>query len=198
MIEKDPSTCSTSGPAWVDGAFLGAPRTSNADAIGISTGVIRAHSIKRRPEEEAWGGDDIEASNGTQPKPMQSRSGFKIPTGVADELDSEEYGDDAVVGSVVIAHEDAGLELDTFELPHAKTLALSVFADDIAKYDMSTNCRGCSGREKNWERFVAHSSGSRNRSMEHILQDWDFEDRVGQTTKKEIENNGLEGEFGSW
>ena len=64
---------------WEDGVWLGHARGSNECLIGTPAGVVRAWAIKRRPEEERWCADNLEAVQGTPARPNPNLPGRDIP-----------------------------------------------------------------------------------------------------------------------
>ena len=77
-------------PAWAEGVFLGFACDSNEYIVGINRGVIRAHTTKRRPEQEGWSVEALNDIQGAPWKPVPSRSGPKTPTHVCEGWDVED------------------------------------------------------------------------------------------------------------
>ena len=44
---------------WEEGVFLGCKATTGEKIIGTLDGVVRARTVRRRPEEERWNQDNL-------------------------------------------------------------------------------------------------------------------------------------------
>ena len=76
--------------AWREGTWLGHTRASNAHAIGIVDGVVRAYAMKR--QTPAWDGVLVNNMRGTPFQPHPLRSGLAIPISVSFSAGAEVRG----------------------------------------------------------------------------------------------------------
>ena len=74
---------------WREGVWLGHSRSSNESLIGTASGVVRAWSIKRRPEGERWSAEAIRSIQGTPQQPDPSRIGMHIPVRLEEDMDED-------------------------------------------------------------------------------------------------------------
>ena len=77
---KDPTTGDNKFLSpWEEGIWLGHARSSSECLVGTKQGVLRAWSVKRRPEEERWNADLIRGMQGTPQRPDPSKPGVDVP-----------------------------------------------------------------------------------------------------------------------
>ena len=64
---------------WKSGVWLGVRGRTGEHIVGTSDGVVKAWSVRRRPEEEKWDMVEINAVKGTPARPKPGREDPKIP-----------------------------------------------------------------------------------------------------------------------
>ena len=68
---------------WDEGVWLGHARGSSEVLIGTIEGVVRARTIKRRPEDERWNAEAILNMAGTPARPNPQAPGHDIPVHIS-------------------------------------------------------------------------------------------------------------------
>ena len=63
----------------MEGIWLGHARDSNEILIGTNQGVVRAYSVRRKPEEERWNAQRIQEMRGTPQQPVLGQA-FDAPS----------------------------------------------------------------------------------------------------------------------
>ena len=110
---------------WREGIWLGHARSSDEHLIGTDAGVVRAWTVRRKPEEERWQGMAIKALRGSPQQPDPARPGMRIPIEV--EFDpEEEFQEDRVEPCA----EDAARQLQIRRWM-------------LEKFGETPGCRGC-------------------------------------------------------
>ena len=68
-------------PRYEEGIWLGMDMRSTEVIIGTPSGVVKARSVRRRPEDERWNIDSISSIKGTPdiPTPGISPDGLRAP-----------------------------------------------------------------------------------------------------------------------
>ena len=62
---------------WDDGIFLGIREESNELIVGTDKGVIKVATYRRRPEEDRWKIEELEAVRGLPWEPVPGREGIE-------------------------------------------------------------------------------------------------------------------------
>ena len=66
----------------MDGIWLGIKGRTGEHIIGTESGVVKAYTVKRRPEEERWSIEEVNKVRGTPGRPIPGRSEQRIPVRV--------------------------------------------------------------------------------------------------------------------
>ncbi|MDA8582757.1 reverse transcriptase domain-containing protein [bacterium] len=141
---------------WKEGVWLGQSRSSNESLIGTGSGVIRAWSVKRRPEGERWNAEAIRGLRGTPQQPDPSRPGMQIPVHLEDDDDRDE----------------SLRERDYEEAEPVGTRRLQIRRWMVRKYGESEDCAGCvSAVEAGNAPKREHTDSCRARFVELLSKD---------------------------
>ena len=66
----------------MDGIWLGIKGRTGENIIGTAEGVVKAHTVRRRPKEERWSLEEVHAIKGTPGRPNPSNNDPRIPVRV--------------------------------------------------------------------------------------------------------------------
>ena len=64
---------------WHDGVWMGVKGRTGEYIVGTSVGVVKAHTVRRKPEDMRWNADEINAVVGTPHQPKPGRNDSRIP-----------------------------------------------------------------------------------------------------------------------
>ena len=127
-------------------------------------------------------------------RPVPGRFGYTILTRIVEDHEgAEEANADAEHKFIAVDLGDTE-ELDNVpEIPQHQIGAFGVTREDTSRYGMSSNCRGCNAIGSGWRRSMAHPDQCRSRIMKEILEEGDPDERVANATRKEIEEDTVQG-----
>jgi hypothetical protein len=139
--------------AWELGVWLGHARRSNEVLIGTKEGVLKAWAIKRRPEEERWDGERVQAIQGTPQRPDPNMPGIDIPIRI----------------QVSMENMDAPTPMrDPRVEEHARRAYLK--KEDFEKHGYTEGCEGCRRAKTGGMTARPHTEACRVR-LEKLLEE---------------------------
>ena len=70
-----------------EGIWLGIKEKSGESIIGTARGVVKARTIRRRPEGERWSWEELQTMKGVpwRPNPNDEADGGEVPAGIPEE-----------------------------------------------------------------------------------------------------------------
>ena len=138
---------------WHDGVFLGLRESTNEYLIGTATGVVKAFSVKRKPESEQFVLEDLLSVKGVPWQPVPS-----IPTSM-----------DVPTTTIVEAQPvDPAIGIPGHSAPEEPTVRqFYVRKEHILQYGYTVPCPGCDAI-RSGARAVAHSIPCRERIQSEL------------------------------
>ena len=110
---------------WSEGVWLGHHRCSSEVLIGTRTGVVKAWTVRRKPQDARWDADLIKSIKGTPQRWSEEEPGEERPIEVAvEELDDEEHD-----------------QLADIKSGERKSMYLK--KSDFERHCLSEGCEGC-------------------------------------------------------
>ena len=64
---------------WSEGVWLGCDVRSGEHLVGMSSGVFRVKTVRRKPKDERWSPDNLEAMRGTPKQPVPNQASARAP-----------------------------------------------------------------------------------------------------------------------
>ena len=178
-LDRDRGQVAELSPKLVPGVWLGLERSTNEAKIGTPSGVIRARTVRRRPEAERWSSEAIRSVIGVPWDPT--------PGVISSEMKT----------AALVPGEEGGIvDMAPEEAPVARRLKLS--KNDFLFIGYTVGCNGCQalrlkGRAQN------HSEVCRQRVEAELRQTpagrarlEKQEHRLAETITRISENNELQ------
>ena len=140
---------------WEPGTWLGfEPRTDEV-RIGTASGIVKARSVRRRPESERWNAEAIRKIVGTPWEPVPGKSN---EAGKLGEIIVDVPGKDADAPHV---HVPEPIE------PGLNARRMNISKEEIERLRYLDGCSGCRPLRVG-ARQTSHSDGCRSRIVESL------------------------------
>jgi len=151
--------------AWKSGIWLGIKGRTREHIIGTDQGVIKAFTVRRRPEEEKWSLEEVSSVRGTPGNPRPGRMTMRIPVRVGDQNEP-----------IIDKNYD-----------RSKPRRVYLRKRDFQKHGYTAGCEGCAklseGRDRpGWRR--PHSEDCVARMLEEMGEDEEGQRRIQDATDR--------------
>ena len=150
-LDRDRGACNEMDPKFLPGVWLGLERGTNEAKIGTTSGVIRARTVRRRPEEERWSAQAIRSTRGVPWEPVPGATSKDVSTAA---IVPEAPDKDAVI-----------VEMPAPE--PASSRRLKITKEDAKEMGFTKGCQGCRAI-KIGGRQQAHNEICRKRLEAHL------------------------------
>ena len=146
----------------MNGIWPGIKGRTGEHIIGTEKGVVKAYTVKRRPEEERWSLEELNGMRGTPGKPTPGSSDIRIPVRVR-------------VPEIPIAKEER------------TTIPRGVRTEkkDFERHGYTEGCEGCVRMQMGGERR-SHTQQCRDRMLKAMSEDDEGREKI---KRKEEEIN---------
>jgi len=154
--------------SWRDGIWLGIKNRTGEHIIGTPEGVVKAYTVRRRPEEERWSAEEVNAVRGTPGRPKPGRRDMRIPVRVQETMETipERTQGEAV-----------------------RTRRVYLKKKDFIKPGYTPGCEGCVRIRDNRERR-AHTSACIERMKEELMKTEEGKERLRKAEERINEDIG--------
>ena len=159
---------------WDKGIFLGYRARSNEAFIGTPAGVIRCRTMHRKPPQERWQPQEVQAIRGV-PWDMIAPDSPELPA--EQQLRPIVDGQQPIVPEALAEGEN-----------NKNKRNFKIFKTDLIKHGYTRNCPGCNAAMAGRTPQPAHSSVCRDRYQQILLQDEAGKRRV-QSAQERLTNN---------
>ena len=134
---------------WDDGVYAGHKTVSGESIIATKGGFRKTRTIRRRPEEERWKGENLNCF-------------IHFPWKVNDKIDEAEFVMEDLSPPVPSLRPDTIPDLPDVTVRQEQPRRMYVKIDDLRKHGFTTGCAGCTALEYNGPR-TGHNDTCRQR-----------------------------------
>ena len=155
-----------------EGIWLGMIERQEEHTIGTDAGIVKCRTIKRRPAEEQWNGEQILAAKGATAQPVRRYNTDRIPAAVLDSTGKPVSNKPRPEPAHKYKPQQPATRLAN------EPRALKIFKKDVEKYGAIEGCQACTEAimdrataSKALRYVVPHNAECRARMVELMKED---------------------------